>query len=565
MRVFRLMPATLTGRFTALTVVITAVGVVLAGSLSYSHNILEARKAAKEAAADRVLTIIDATETAATTESLSRFIFSTAAQPAINAIVLISSEGRVVLSSRRAWQDRAIEAVPDAPLTDWLDAGTESMRVQAFWDEGFAHAVSVAPLDPVNPASPLVQSLAGGQVVLSLDANSYLDAAWSDVWFDVIWVSGLLVVAMALLTGILEWRVVSGLEVLYHRARGQPAASGQRTMLRESTPLEVKTLGAAIDDLERTRLALGAEKQRLSDIADTIPGAVYEYRHYPDGHDVFTHVSAGILTLIDSTPDAGQSDPIDCVNRELWSRILPADAAVISEAIQRANDPVPAEWQAEFRIRTDKGIRWLWGHAMPFEDDEPGQLFRGVMLDITARKTLEERLERAATRDSLTGALNRAGMTPQLESTIAGAQRQSDPVAVVMFDIDRFKPVNDTHGHALGDAVLQRVVALATDRLRGSDSLARWGGEEFLILLPATDLEGAIRVAEAVSEEIAQAAFPHGEPLTISAGAAELSRDEDVDALLQRADERLYRAKNRGRNRVIGVLEHTGNARSGEC
>lgn len=548
----RFMPVTLTGRFMVLTLAIAALSVVIIGSLSYSHNILDARKAAKGAAVDRILTVIDATETAATTRSLSRFILSTAAQPAISAIVVIAPDGQVALSSRRAWQDRALEAIPGIPLAEWFEVGKEATGVHAFWDEGFARAVAVAPLDPVNPASRLVESLAGGQVVLSMDANGYVDTAWSSVWFDVFWMSGLLLVTMALLTGILQWRVVSALEALYHRARGQSVAADHPSALRDSTPLEVKTLGRAIDELEQTRTALNAEKQRLSNIADTIPGVVYEYRHFEEGGDVFTHISAGILPLLGSDPGTVNTDLVDYANRELWPRILPTDLDRVIEATQRANEGVPTEWQAEFRIQTDRGIRWLSGHAMPVDDDEPGQLFRGVLLDITARKTLEERLERAATSDPLTGALNRAGITPQLDRLISAAHRQQDALSVVMFDVDRFKSVNDTYGHALGDLALQRVVALAKDRLRGSDSLARWGGEEFLILLPATRLDGAVGVAEAIRREIGQADFPHARPLTISAGAAELASDEDVDGLLQRVDNRLYQAKAQGRDRVVG-------------
>lgn len=548
------MPVTMTGRFTALTIAITVVGVALAGTLSYSHNILEARQAARDAALARAHTVIDATETAATAYSLARFVFSTAAQPSIDAIALISPEARVVVASRRAWQDRRIASIRDIPLADWVNAGGVSSGTRTFWDEGFARAVAVAPLDPVNPASSLVQSIGGGQVVLSLAADGYLNAAWSDVWFDVLWVGGFLIVAMALLTGIFQWRVVSALEILYNRARQQAPPAGRRSHLRRSTPMEIKTLGAAIDDLDRTRAALSAEKQRLSNVSDTIPGAIYEYRHHPDGQDTFTYVSAGIRTLIGLPDDYDDDAVLGYLNEQLASIIVPEDLAVIGEATERANTSVPGEWQAEFRVRTDRGIRWIWGHAMPVVDERPGQLFCGVLLDVTARKTLEQQLERAATLDSLTGALNRAGVTPQLETRVASAQREHEPFSVVMFDIDRFKAVNDTYGHALGDAVLQRVVALATERLRAADSLARWGGEEFLIVLPKTGLDGAVQVGEAIREAIAEALFPHGQALAISAGVAELADDEDLDALLQRVDDRLYRAKALGRNRVVSTL-----------
>jgi len=216
---------------------------------------------------------------------------------------------------------------------------------------------------------------------------------------------------------------------------------------------------------------------------------------------------------------------------------------------------VAREWAVEFRIETQSGIRWVWGHAVPVNDSHPGQLFRGVLLDVTPRKELEQQLQQAATHDWLTGALNRAGIEPQLETGLAGAQRAQKPLAVLMLDIDHFKTVNDTFGHTVGDEVLKQLVTTIQNRLRKSDSLARWGGEEFLILLPDTDRQGACQLAETLRRGVADQPFTHGQKVTISLGATEARTDETVNSLVQRADDCLYQAKTLGRNRVIAAME----------
>ena len=540
----------LTARFIALMAAVTILGITLVATLSLYEHAIDARGEAEHAAVDRALTVLDAMETAATGESLSRFIFSTAAQPAIRAIVLLDNEGDVLLASRHAWLGRQGDELRASGIAEWLDTPA-TQQLQAHWDEARNQVLVVAPLDPINPASATVRNLEGGRLVLTLDARPYLAGARNEAWFDAAWAGSILLAVMALLTWVLHRRVGRPLQALHLEAAHPGRVGTQDPRAIEGAPRELKTLATAVQELARTRLALEQEKRRVSDIADTIPGAVYEYRHHRDGDDEFTFVSAGILSLLDLAESAVEGPLHERMNKMFWSKILPEDQPIIEQATRAANQPVAGEWQAEFRIRTSDGIRWLWGHALPVDDAAPGQLFRGVILDITPRKALERQLEQAASHDPLTGALNRAGIEPQLEASLAGAQRQDHPLAVAMLDIDHFKKVNDNHGHAIGDAVLKELVAHLGARLRKSDSLARWGGEEFLILLPHTDREGAVRLAEELRREIATAQFVHREPLSISLGVATSREGDSVESLLRRADHRLYQAKAMGRDRVV--------------
>jgi diguanylate cyclase (GGDEF)-like protein len=155
-----------------------------------------------------------------------------------------------------------------------------------------------------------------------------------------------------------------------------------------------------------------------------------------------------------------------------------------------------------------------------------------------------------ATTDPLTGLHNRLMLEHTLAAEMARAQRYEMPLSIVMYDVDRFKRVNDTHGHAAGDQVLIQLARLVPGVIRNTDLLVRWGGEEFLILMPGSDAHSAGLAAEKVREAIARATFPGVGPITCSFGVAQYLSGETAEALVARADEALYRAKHEGRNRV---------------
>jgi diguanylate cyclase (GGDEF)-like protein len=157
-------------------------------------------------------------------------------------------------------------------------------------------------------------------------------------------------------------------------------------------------------------------------------------------------------------------------------------------------------------------------------------------------------------RDSLTGCYTRGHALDVVDAELRRARRSQTPVSLIMFDLDHFKDVNDRHGHLCGDAVLSAVGKRMKEVLRGSDLKCRYGGEEFLVLLPETPLHGARRVAETLRREIAERPVPwSGEGLTITASfglAQTLPGEVNVQAVIARADQALYRAKDDGRNCV---------------
>lgn len=162
-----------------------------------------------------------------------------------------------------------------------------------------------------------------------------------------------------------------------------------------------------------------------------------------------------------------------------------------------------------------------------------------------------EQIRLQATHDDLTGVYNRRHLVAAMEAESARSQRSGQPYALLVLDIDHFKHINDCHGHSGGDAVLVAFAQVVQQQLRSIDQFGRYGGEEFLVLLPDTGMDAARAVAERVRAAVAVAEWPQlAQPLTVSIGVAVAVPGESHDAVFLRADHAVYRAKDNGRNRV---------------
>jgi len=178
---------------------------------------------------------------------------------------------------------------------------------------------------------------------------------------------------------------------------------------------------------------------------------------------------------------------------------------------------------------------------------------------ISQRRELRQTLERVqslATHDMLTGLANRAHMQDQLDTEVQRGQRGGAPFCVALIDLDFFKIVNDAHGHRVGDDVLRGFAAAAQTQLRTIDTLARWGGEEFVLLLPQTRLEDALIGLDRLRRHIAEQRLVSAVPelaVTFSCGVAQWAHGESSDRLVERADQALYAAKAKGRNCCVAA------------
>ena len=246
---------------------------------------------------------------------------------------------------------------------------------------------------------------------------------------------------------------------------------------------------------------------------------------------------------------ADQTSPCAfCTN----SRLLNAKGQPTGVLVWEFQNTANGHW---YQCR-DQAIEWLDGRLVRIE----------IATDITDRKLMEQQLEAArreaemlADTDMLTGTNNRRAFFNLGKQTLHLAQRNATPVSLIMFDLDHFKQINDLHGHAAGDQVLQEIAKTAAEQVRASDVLARLGGEEFAILMPQTTLEQAVKLAERLrlSLELLEISF-HGKSLhcTGSFGVSHAKQGQDsLDKLLARADHALYEAKHSGRNRVCAANE----------
>jgi diguanylate cyclase (GGDEF)-like protein/PAS domain S-box-containing protein len=263
----------------------------------------------------------------------------------------------------------------------------------------------------------------------------------------------------------------------------------------------------------------------------------------------------------------------DVATSDLWGNIIhPDDAARFFNFI---NQTISTAKAGELECRTfykHGGERWIHIFARPQVDEENRVItIVGAIDDITERKQAEKALETAnielqasltreqqlAHTDMLTGVNNRRYLYVLAAHEFDIATRYHQPLSILMLDLDHFKQVNDTFGHAIGDQMLKLVTQTACTKLRSTDAIGRYGGEEFVVLLPMTTAQQAFSLAERIRESVAQVRVPTpvGEAaVTLSIGIVEITQKSEqtksVDDLIRRADQAMYIAKQSGRNRT---------------
>ncbi len=294
-------------------------------------------------------------------------------------------------------------------------------------------------------------------------------------------------------------------------------------------------------DRWRAADALRQSEERFRTLAETAPCAIFIYQE-----DGLPYVNPAIRSISGFDRD-------ETLRMNVWDMIHPDDRPAARERVlsrQRGEDVAP-HW--EFRIvRKDGEVRWLDCSASVIEyRGRPGIL--GVAFDITERKQADERIKSLAYHDPLTGLPNRLLFNDRLSLAVAQAHRSGQKLALLFVDLDRFKVVNDSLGHALGDRLLQATASCLTGWVREGDTVARLGGDEFVLLLPGVQRPvEAARVAEKILEALRVPRVIDGHELLVTAtvGISLYPDDgEDAETLVKNADRALYRAKDQGRDR----------------
>jgi diguanylate cyclase (GGDEF)-like protein/PAS domain S-box-containing protein len=249
-------------------------------------------------------------------------------------------------------------------------------------------------------------------------------------------------------------------------------------------------------------------------------------------------------------------DPQRLLSSPGWAQTLidPRDQTKVGEAMARVLDKDAEGASIEFRLMTaDGALRWVENRYVPVRDQE-GRLIEveGIVIDITERKAADEKITLLARTDGLTGLANRSTFTERLGQSHAGAQRGALAFAILYLDLDKFKPVNDTFGHPVGDLLLQQVAQRLRDCTRESDLVARLGGDEFAILQgEMKEPANAGALAAKIQTALALPFCVNGNNINISVSigiSPYLPGSSGADAMLVQADLALYRSKDKGRN-----------------
>jgi len=233
-----------------------------------------------------------------------------------------------------------------------------------------------------------------------------------------------------------------------------------------------------------------------------------------------------------------------------------------TDLIERVVDQgISVDSYQDILARKDGEYLWVEVKAQPMfmsSDSKSGGLI--TIRNISDQKDFEKKMWNAANQDELTRAYNRHFAIDAMHKHTRETKQQGTPLSLIYFDIDNFKTFNDVHGHGVGDEVLKTVVNSVNGRIRKNDYLIRWGGEEFLIILPSETIKTADIIANSIRKQIGDLSIDkdsigfvesHPTNITISAGVSEFQKDESFETWIERADERLMKAKKKGKNNVV--------------
>lgn len=285
--------------------------------------------------------------------------------------------------------------------------------------------------------------------------------------------------------------------------------------------------------------------ERLELIAGNVPGMIFQSRHAPDGTREFLYVSSGVRELYGIEPESLLANSV-----ALFHATHPEDRERLLSSMLAAEQTL-GRWRFEHRvIRPDGTVVWLQGNAMPRRAEDGSTLWNGYVSDVTATKQSEQRISFLAFHDALTGLENRLGLRNRLDELLRSAERSGTRLAVVLIDLDRFKYVNDTLGHDIGDELLIEIARRLKCDVHEADAVARLGGDEFVLVLGRVSDEASAEAAGRALMNRVRGNFRlawRTVYTTCSIGASLYPRDgTDATTLLKHADLAMYAAKERG-------------------
>ncbi|UQI39325.1 sensor domain-containing diguanylate cyclase [Vreelandella venusta] len=360
--------------------------------------------------------------------------------------------------------------------------------------------------------------------------------------------------AAVLMMPLLWWllaRILTPLNLL--EAQIGDVGLGRRSGVDLATNMqELQKVASTFNRVENERQQLVGHLQEREAFLDSVLNASPQGMFVADFGGDITYMNPALLDILGIEPDLPMEAWLEQIHiddrsgaKDMWIHSL-----------KTGNDYVR---QLRF-IRSDNEILWLEIHARVVMLSQGGNSLGlvGVVKDITERREQEALQRWEAEHDPLTGLLNRRGFERRLDEAFADFQKTSTPSALLLFDLDHFKPINDEGGHALGDEMLRRIAQVVAWEVRRSDHVARQGGDEFGVLLPSCTLGQAERIAESLRQAVSEVSVSHeGKEYTVTLSIGVTCFDENdtnYNVALSRADAASYEAKAHGRDDVVVKL-----------
>lgn len=316
---------------------------------------------------------------------------------------------------------------------------------------------------------------------------------------------------------------------------------------------EYQCMGEDITDLKKTQQQLMQQKRTLQSILDSQDNMIIvaDRKKIHEVNISFLQFF-GFYSIDDMIENF---DRISSMTVEVEGYMKPEEAKSMWLENVKADMAEGQYRLIAFKQEGTESVRYFSMKFRPLSIDS--DVFVVEFSDVTALEERSKIFENRANYDPLTRIFNRRRFLELLELSMKKAQQLNQGLCVVFFDIDHFKKINDTYGHNTGDDVLKGLASLVTSTIRSTDIFARWGGEEFLILIESTTLENASILADKLRKTIMEYEFPEVKKVTCSFGVTAYQPDESGEIFISRADSALYRAKEGGRNRVVGMKKKT--------
>ncbi|MGM0413173.1 MAG: diguanylate cyclase [Pseudomonadota bacterium] len=517
-----------------------AVAALTGGAVLYQQHLSNARADLTNHAEQLTRTLILAAEANPEPEPLERFATVLGAEERIRRVIVAHGDPlRVLAADHVAWRGVELSELPLETAPRLLSRAEGGMEAVVAYEDNNEYIDVALPLHLTRLMGLDDDESAEGAALMAYDAGPALSRARTEARNFALGFGATVFTLVMLGYGLIRWRVLGPLSTIGRAIdeRRQAPPDLSANIARKD---EIGHLARILEQLSAAERREWEQRAFLDTLIETIPNPIF----YKDAKGRYQGCNQAFLDAVGRDRDAIIGRTVE----DIW----PADLA---QRYREADDDLFARggrqrYETEAEIAGGERRDVLFDKAVLTNDQGETIGLIGVVTDITERKALEAKLAHEASHDGLTGLFNRSYVERAALHAAQEVDRYGSELGGLLFDLDHFKQVNDEYGHAAGDQVLRHLAGLLNDRLREADIAGRWGGEEFLIILPHTDMEGAHRVAEDLRRTLEATIMPEVGRVTMSIGCSSYRPGEGTDPFLNRLDDALYAAKDAGRNQV---------------